>query len=250
MDGYENEDSESDYSDHSQENYKRDFEINNNTQANELANEYKEQIIKLNSENRNLRRQLQGIKGHLSNDLTKIYEKLRKVEIKQKNTFTKKYDKKINKILKEVEFKMKELENEYRKRLNFYKGHRENLPFIDQAYDRVFGTLESVENQRDRGLEGIYSDTESNENNGKDYFTTPYTHNRNSSVDKSVTPLRVKYRGLNQNNLCDLHYNRHADDYQNKKVRFSGINSSNRSFSYNRVSEESQRKNKTYGKNF
>ena len=161
---------------------------------------YKDQISKLNSENKNLRRQLSGIKGHLNNDLTKIYEKLRKVENKQKNYSDKMHDKKMKRILKDVDFKMKELENEYRKRLNYYQGHKENKRFIDKNYDRVFGPIIEEDDRKDSFYERVYSGTEEESSNRR-FFTSPYISGKEIISNRQTTPLRVKYKGINDNSL-------------------------------------------------
>mmetsp|Transcript_19045 Transcript_19045/g.16883 ORF Transcript_19045/g.16883 Transcript_19045/m.16883 type:complete len:94 (+) Transcript_19045:539-820(+) len=93
---------------------------------------------------------------------------------------------------------MKELENEYRKRLNYYKGQKENNRYIDSTYDRVFGPLHKKKNLKDNEYEGVYSGTEENIYS-KESYTTPYA--QNITIDKSTTPQRVKYKGINNQSL-------------------------------------------------
>lgn len=140
---------------------------------------------------------------------------------------------KINRILKDVQYKMKELENEYSKRLNYYKGFRENKRFIDPKYDRVFGSI--PQDITDNEYQGIYSGTESEESlKPRDLSFTPYSH-PSSHEDQSISPLRRKYTGL-EHNLCEYHQEQLEQPYGCKKVRFDDQPKCNRSHSYNKRS--------------
>ena len=78
------------YKDPRRTNY-TDFDpsYNPNTETIRQINWYRDHISKLTAENRTLRRQLTGLKGNLNEDLTNIYEKLKKVQLKQNTHMTK-----------------------------------------------------------------------------------------------------------------------------------------------------------------
>jgi hypothetical protein len=77
---------------------------------------------------------------------------------------------------------MKELENEYRKRLN-----NVNKDFTDHKYDRVFGTVNS-DNDQESESESIYSGSESDQ--PRDNNISPYFNNHN--MKQSTTPLNIR----------------------------------------------------------
>jgi hypothetical protein len=120
--------------------------------------------------------------------------------------------------MEKVEVKMQELENEYTKRLNYYKGYSQNYRFVDTAYDRVFGKLE--DNKNDREYDGVYSGTDSAE---ADIPLNIYVRQAENHRGANYSPLRRKYVGFE-------HEMEQA--YNDRKIKFAN-NMNNRSFSSN-----------------
>ena len=178
---------------------------------------YQEHITKLSSENRGLKRQLAELKYHLNKDLNAISEKLQNVQNRHRRyadleakyeslkstskSQENKFEDIVKRILKDVDRKMIELENEYKKRLNYYKGFKENRKFVDTKYDRVFGSLDE-EPRIDSVYEGIYSGTDTEESHiPRELNSTPYNLKRESECKSTISPLRRKYTGIDSGRL-------------------------------------------------
>lgn len=157
-----------------------------------------------------------------------------------------KFEDTVKRILKDVDHKMIELENEYKKRLNYYKGFRENRKFVDSKYDRVFGALDE-EPIINRAYEDIYSETDTEECHvPRELNITPYNLKRGADSKSTISPLRRKYTGLDSDRLWEHHRAQVKDAYIDKKVRFADNEKANRSFSQSRSDDFNAYKNKTY----
>lgn len=171
-----------------------------NSRVTQYIAKYREEMVRLTAENRHLKRQMKSIKFHLSEDLNLVYEKLCNVKQKQNSE----HDKKIKRIMKDVEYKMKELENEYRKRLNYYKGYTENHKFIDKNYDKVFGKIDPKPKHFNCSYEGVYSGTESEESLMPNAYTyKPPAPAEDRKEVYSNSPLRHRYIPMGNEEIYD-----------------------------------------------
>lgn len=89
---------------------------------------------------------------------------------KKAKEYKHKYESKMKSLMKDVKLKIMELENEYKKRLDYYKGQSQNFRFFDKKFDRVFDNLDADN----------YNEKEVNE-----YSEEPYRSRHYQSVDRN-----------------------------------------------------------------
>jgi len=134
---------------------------------------------------------------------------------------------------------MKELENEYRKRLNFYKGYTQNQRYFDTNYDRVFEEV-SQEEPQEGAYDGVYSGSDTQDIHMPLNITvTPSLGNRGEDdlCRESKSTIRNTYTGVENSYMCDRHRQHFEEPYNDKKVRFAEIIKNTRSCSINNRSK-------------